>query len=369
MQKTSLINDQYVIADGTLLSYKSTDIAQTTLRIPSQVDGVLIRRIGSGAVNMNRMCSCTVDEGVQELDARAFMQCRSLETIDLPASMEKIQENAFDDCPKLVEMSMGSLVFPLNKNLQTLFSNTPPECRKFTFHAVVPESMYHNLLESTPPSTSGFRIVTAQNWPELASELTRITCSAATACWNIPEYADILYCIEHSQLAPNGLNAFIFTADAFEGGRTTWKYLLFGMDEDPSSELTGFRAFLRNHGSIHEESNIEEVLDWHIRADKPIPIDGQMTTLLGFYLNESEEKDGSVHVKIHARKGYVFCPSAQRVRYSGKDYYVYRRHYLTSNQKMPIARRDMAIFDDNDMIRDRELAEDIYAKYKFLAVL
>ena len=75
-------------------------------------------------------------------------------------------------------------------------------------------------------------------------------------------------------------------------------------------------------------------------------------------------EDGRRVVPLMFSCGYFYWQSAVKVCCRGKPYYIYRRNYLTSDDKLPYHRLDMAVYDKNGLVTNRALSEEVYAKYK-----
>ena len=67
--------------------------------------------------------------------------------------------------------------------------------------------------------------------------------------------------------------------------------------------------------------------------------------------------------------GYFFWQSAQSVIYDKKQYYIYRRYYLSSDPEIEYVRRDIAAYSEKGLVTNREEAQNVYAKYKLLSIL
>ncbi|MCR5734232.1 MAG: leucine-rich repeat domain-containing protein, partial [Lachnospiraceae bacterium] len=88
------IKDDSLVAVGTLLSYRGT---KKDLYLP-QEDGTLdtIYRIGAGALMHNQTLeNLTIEDGIEEIGAYAFSECKSLSSVRLSPNIRCIDPSAF----------------------------------------------------------------------------------------------------------------------------------------------------------------------------------------------------------------------------------------------------------------------------------
>ena len=90
-----------------------------------------------------------------------------------------------------------------------------------------------------------------------------------------------------------------------------------------------------------------------------------------FTFDDTKTKEDKEKVIINAtlKIGYFFWQSAQPVIYDKKQYYIYRRYYLSSDPEMGYVRRDIAAYSEKGLVTNREEAQSVYAKYKLLSIL
>ncbi|MBQ8345729.1 MAG: leucine-rich repeat protein [Clostridia bacterium] len=80
---------------ATIVGFTGKD---TTLVIPSQIDGYFVQTIGEQAFAASALEQVTVSPGVERIDWFAFRDCAALRSIYLPASITSIGHGAFDGC-------------------------------------------------------------------------------------------------------------------------------------------------------------------------------------------------------------------------------------------------------------------------------
>ena len=74
--------------------------ADRVLEIPSELGGLPVVAIGDNAFENASVSSVILPDGMREIGWFAFSGCRDLQNITLPASVEKIEYGAFENCPK-----------------------------------------------------------------------------------------------------------------------------------------------------------------------------------------------------------------------------------------------------------------------------
>lgn len=74
--------------------------------------------------------------------------------------------------------------------------------------------------------------------------------------------------------------------------------------------------------------------------------------------------DDKYNIVYRIECGYFFWQSAQKVKMNDKDYYVYRRVYLTDSDEFVI--KDVAIYCDGKLVSNAKEIREIYEKYKLL---
>ena len=84
---------------------------------------------------------------------------------------------------------------------------------------------------------------------------------------------------------------------------------------------------------------------------------------------EIRKEKGKVFIHATLKIGYFFWQSAQPVIYEKKQYYIYRRYYLSDDPEIGYVRRDIAAYSQKGLVNNRVEAQNVYAKYKLLSIL
>ena len=109
--RNSYVNDDYVIFDGTILNYRGK-ITDGHLIIPNKISNVKIESIGLySIIDNDDIYELTISEGITKIGGRnAFENCKNLEKVTLPESLEFLSHNAFKDCISLKAITIPAKV-------------------------------------------------------------------------------------------------------------------------------------------------------------------------------------------------------------------------------------------------------------------
>jgi hypothetical protein len=122
-----------VLSNGTvsISRYTGTD---TSITIPSEIDGKAVTEIGSNAFSSwNRLESITIPDTVTTIGDCAFLYCESLKSITIPDSVTSIGGMAFGICH-----SLESIVLP--NGLKTLSTSVFYNCAALS-SLTIPDSV------------------------------------------------------------------------------------------------------------------------------------------------------------------------------------------------------------------------------------
>lgn len=81
------------------------DSKAESVEIPSEIDGMPVRKIGATAFYGCALTSVAIPEGVTEIASGAFWHSKSLTEVSLPSTLTTIESYAFNDCPLLSSIS------------------------------------------------------------------------------------------------------------------------------------------------------------------------------------------------------------------------------------------------------------------------
>lgn len=109
---------------------------ETSIVIPSQIDGKTVSAIGNVTDTTGAFEGCTnitsvvIPEGVTEIQDNAFYGCTSLETVTIPSSVTLLRNCAFCNCPNLRAVyfegnapQQANYVFDSTENVTMYYQN------------------------------------------------------------------------------------------------------------------------------------------------------------------------------------------------------------------------------------------------------
>ena len=319
------IDNTYVALDGVLLTYTGSDIS---LKIPCQLDGEDIRTIGGGSVMESKeLQQAVVPDGVTEIGPRAFASCPKLMNVYVPYSVASYAKNAFLNCPNLVNLCIY---------------NIPLEERK-----------YRDLLA--------------------ASRLTRGQTYISPVFPKDKRINDALAAADFSpaSLIGDGIPR-LFTSQSladdmgFPSLQRNLDGFGFGDEERYMTETSAFLKLIAGKDVFGTDAASEKINDRYIKTGKTPDI--RKTAVFTFDDGKTKTESGMYVITANVKIGYHFWQSKVPVILNGKQYYIYRRHYLSS-QGANYIRRDAALFYDGKPVTNRQEARRVYAKYKLLSIL
>lgn len=94
-------------ATGTITKYNGT---ATSVVIPSTINGVQVKKIGTYAFRSNGITSITIPDGVTSIEDCAFENCGRLTSINIPNSVTSIGTDAFGNCFALTSITIPDSV-------------------------------------------------------------------------------------------------------------------------------------------------------------------------------------------------------------------------------------------------------------------
>lgn len=324
------LDKQYAIADHTIITYSGNNIS---LKIPEKIKNISIRSIGAGALmDLKELQYIMLPPKLTSIGNSAFANDVNLATVILPGTIKTIGTSAFSNCKQLTDITI--------------------------YDYLISEQEYTALKNSSFRAAED--IYVAHHMPKIEI-IDQILNSALS--WG-PKAA---CCV------PGNINRLFYTAQAVEddGFQLMYRNLnnicFIHKHSKPTTEDSGFVEYLDSHSEYTQIELSDEMNDKYLRINK-LP-SYQKTAI--FTLNDRETKDvnGKKSISMTLKFGFFFCQSACKVICEGKQYYVYRRYYLSPDEKMQFARRDVAIYTDEGVVMDKKEAQKVYAKYKFLCIL
>lgn len=316
----------WAVMEHTILTYSGVDV---DLRIPERFAIMNVYRIGDGAfMGSDRLRQVVVPKLIQSIGTEAFFGCGNLTDVYLPGTVGKIEDRAFAGCAKLTNLICGDVEIS-ERSYDDLKSSCIKTDNSLYVAPVFPDIPFvKNALAST-----GYRPAA-----RIPDGIERLFLSQ-----NLSEDAD------SSCLSRN--------PDRFEFGNTR-------------GSLTEEASFISLIGSVDHpvlDKDTEQKNDAFARVEKYPAIEKAAV----FTFDDSQTRaDGDKRwLTANLKLGYHFWQSKVAVKNGGKDYFIYRRHYLSTTSEYGYIRRDMAVFSESGLVTNRREAGEVYAKYKLLSIL
>ena len=325
--------DDYMIVGDTLILYQGTD---SRISVPASLnEGMPLKRIGNKAFAGIRFAEqIVIPEGVASIGRQAFEGCPLLRTVMFPSSISQV------DYPRLL---FGKC--PVLENIE--------------FRCVMTSKELGMLRGSSTIFPYGYRIL--QNTEDVMARfpyLSDVLLSAGAMPARLP--AGLL-----PPLLVTGEEPASSSSLPYLGRKLEYMYCRSLLRE--ADEVQLFMANMEQKpGDEWLDLSSEEENDLYMRSEKEKPF--QKTAI--FLVNDSKirRRGNQYMVPVTARIRYYFWQSSQKVTVSGLNYYIYRRHYLSSMEHTQYMREDVAVFDTLGILTDRKRAEEVYAKYRLSAI-
>lgn len=109
---------EYLQTDGInsgikLTEYKGED---ETVAIPAYIDGLPVRTVDEGCFSESDITGVVITKNIQDVEKKAFSNCRNLKTVYLCDSVENIYNESFTGCENFSELRMIAVLPPVYSN-------------------------------------------------------------------------------------------------------------------------------------------------------------------------------------------------------------------------------------------------------------
>ncbi len=109
-------NDKYLTSNGILYAIKNSTLSvvrcpianSEPITIPATIDSKNVTEIGSKAFHDCAMKGITLSEGLLKIGESAFINCKNLTSLEIPASVTEIAYNFVNECSALATLSVKS---------------------------------------------------------------------------------------------------------------------------------------------------------------------------------------------------------------------------------------------------------------------
>lgn len=290
--------------------------------IPAQINNRAVKRVGAGAFCGNtNLLSVEIEEGVEEIGECAFDGCAGIRTIRIPSTIKSIEESSF---------------FQREDNIQIFLS--------FKVDRATRNRFIQNGIE-----LADNRILI--NQADIKSLEIEKRYRMAAVLRESPSVIDkkmcVLFCMKR-----NGLKQLTFRGSPiFETEESALMYRIQHRLDEPYSLDAELKNDILRRGYKYKLPDYENVR-------------------LAIMNKRSIRSEADFElIEIEIISSIVFWQSIRKVRVNKKDIYVYRREYLTSNEKCPFKREDKELYTSEGKLnkgRDFLVAQK---KYNLLTLL
>ena len=316
----------FAAADHTILYYTGRE---GDLKIPGRLALMKVISIGDGAfMDSENLTQVTFPDSIRRIGTMAFDNCKNLLSVHMHGGECDIAGSAFNACNKLGEFTFENL-----RLTATQYKDMMSAARRIGAGSVY-------LTPSFP------------NISLLHKAIESCGAKAATA----PHVGRLF--VTGTLASDVGVGALVRERSVmdFAGGMTS------------ANEHNAFLDLVRSGEETPEDRETEIKNDSFERTEKyPIL---EKNALFTFDDSLTRREGEQYYISAAVKIGFYFWQSKVPVAAGGKEYFIYRRHYLTSQDPgLRYIRRDMAVFSSDGIVKDKDEAKEVYAKYKLLSIL
>ncbi|MBR4514446.1 MAG: hypothetical protein IKO61_06125 [Lachnospiraceae bacterium] len=336
------IDEKYTILDGTLLACR---LRGEHLTIPSSVNGHEIKKIGKGVRFDEKASSISFEEGITGIGEGVI-------TVSMIPVAKSLHDVYFPESMKSYELDFVS---------SRIFAN-----RGFKFHIKkrLNADEYENICKNSISVCNGKRrlldssLTNAFVFDDIMAGMglqigfPRFIAQDMCGIYMLGEGGGIL-----SELPFTGRRSYIGCAGLAKVGEFRKKAVGQMLKErtkplySSDSELTYDKKLQRKRAT--DMLNVDFVL------------------LATFGESDVEQMGDGVRINFSLDIGAMFFTGLSRVVYSGRDFYIYREYYLTTNDKLPFEIRDYpeCVYDAYGEEVSAAIAKTVAGKYKLASML
>ena len=321
------MDGSFVITNNTIITYSGQ---HPTLKVPGRFADIEIARIGDGSFMESSKLQCIIlPPNTKAIGSQAFSGCPVLTSAFVPGGLDYVGYGVFGNCQVLSDITIYGLELTASE--------------------------YHTYKTASNRSSGGTYVLRQIPKNEVVSKLISSITNAKPACRIPDEISSLFQMVE---------------IDEQKGKFSLEKNIPvigFSVPSVPTTENKAFYEYIHSDAIEFYDGKAEQKNDWYVRVGK-IPAKTK-TIIFTFDDTKTREEKGKVIINATLKIGYFFWQSAQPVIYDKKQYYIYRRYYLSSDPELEYVRRDIAAYSEKGLVTNREEAQNVYAKYKLLSIL
>lgn len=147
----------------------------------------------------------------------------------------------------------------------------------------------------------------------------------------------------------------------------SYKLLPSHREMEKENENSVFLSYLNQVSDELLSLSAEKENDrWVKTEEETLP---RKTAVLTFDDSKTTISNDSCTVCAEINLGYFYWQSAKRVMYDNKEYFIYRRHFLTDKCTCEYIRQDVAVYTRKGLVKAEKEAKRVYDKYRMLSYI
>ena len=320
------MDGSFVVTNNTIIAYTGQ---HPTLKVPGRFADIEVSRIGDGSFMESNKLQCVVlPPQTKEIGNQAFSKCPVLTSAFVPGGLTDVGSSAFGWCQVLSDITIYGLELTADEYRTYKATSNRNNDGIYVLHQIPKHAIVNQLVSSISNAKPAYKIPN-----EIPSLFQMVELDEQKGKFSLEKNVPVIG---------------------------------FSVPSVPTTENLAFHEHLRRGAAEVYNETAEQKNDWYVRVGK-IPTK-EKTIIFTFDDTKTKEDKGTFIINATLKIGYFFWQSAQPVVYSKKQYYVYRRHYLSSDPEIEYV-RDIAVYSDKGLVTNREEAQNVYAKYKLLSIL
>lgn len=336
MAENYYLDDRALVIDGTLIRLQCEGESVT---VPSTFGGCAALAVGGGALTLTGVTDLSFAPGYTHLKDRCLGYSTTLQRIHVPETVQSISEALF--VRKYYAVSLQLYI-----------------------DRALPLSLYQDLRRLSLPIEGKKRLLPPALFKR--AELEPVRCLMLQSAYPPAVIRGDMRILFAGQL--DDTKSGIYTGTVFDK-RPCFDFV---SGKAATEEYTAVMDMIRTDECGFHDPEAEETCDRIIRMGKPAVTPGscaQVAVALCDRFPGAPGPDGLFHLQIRMFRRHLFFPALRRIRHRDADWWLYSRCFLTIDAHCPYLREDVGVFTRDGLVTDRNISEDVYAKYRLLTIL
>ena len=331
------MDDRALVLEHTLISLKCSGPRFT---VPSVFGNCTVTAAGSGALQLDNVQDLAFMPGYVELKDRCIGYSTTLQRMTVPETVQSVSSELF---------------------VRSFYGFDPV----ISMDRAMPPAVFRDVLQAMLPADGDRCVLPSSVMKRDEMEpLRNLLCNAAPPPAEITREMRVLF----EGRMPDGPANLCYSGTVFDP-RPCYDFVC-GRKE--TEEYTAVMEMIRDDDPGWRDPAAEKAADLAVRAGKPLVVPNVCPkvgmAVCGRVPGEAGP-DGLFRLQFRLFKRHLFFPAVRHIRHQGSDWWIYSRNFLTSRPECPYLREDVGVFDRSGLVTNRRTSEDVYAKYRFLALL